>query len=374
MDHKRVCKLRKSLYGLKQSSRCWNERFIKSLRAFNLNQSEADPCVFISVDIKVMLYLAIYIDDGLVVSSDKVLADKLINHLQKEFKIKISPLSLFLGMQVNRQVDGSIFIRQEQYLNRLLERFHIGANSVTIPADNHQSFGDYNDEDRERGNFPFREAVGSLSFIANVSRPDIAYAVNSIAQFCEEPLKVHWNAVKRIFKYLKGTRNFGITFNAGADCSRIVAYSDADFAGETHSRKSTTGFVLKLGTGPVLWGSRRQRSVALSTTESEYVAASETVREIIWAQRLLVELAGKIVKKPILRMDNQSVMKLIRNPEFHRRSKHIEIKFHFVRSKYAEEFVLEYINTRNQEADILTKRLARATFEALRMKLNVHSK
>lgn len=372
----KVCKLKRSLYGLKQSSRCWNERFIKSLKAFNLKQSEADPCVFVSDDIRVTLYIAIYIDDGLVVSSDKISADKLIKHLQREFEIKISPLGLFLGMQINRQVDGSIFVGQQQYLGKVLERFHMErANSVTIPADNHQSLGDYSDEGHESRNFPFREAVGSLLFIANVSRPDIAYAVNSIAQFSEKPLKAHWNAVKRIFKYLKGTRDFGIIFNSGADCSKIVAYSDADFAGETHSRKSTTGYVLKLGKSPFLWGSRRQRSVALSTMESEYVAASETVREIVWAQRLFIELAGKTVKKPILRMDNQSAIKLIRNPEFHRRSKHIEIKFHFVRDKYAEkEFILEYVNTKDQEADILMKPLARVMFEGLRAKLNVYSK
>lgn len=153
----------------------------------------------------------------------------------------------------------------------------------------------------------------------------------------------------------------------------MFAFSDADFAGDVNSRKSTSGYCFTINGGIISWCSEKQKSVSLSTTESEYIEASQAVKELIWIDRLLKNLDGNI-SIPLLLMDNQSAIKLIKNPEFHKRTKHIDVRFHFVREKYAEKFFnLKYVNTKEQLADIFTKPLPKVIFESLREKLNIVS-
>lgn len=152
----------------------------------------------------------------------------------------------------------------------------------------------------------------------------------------------------------------------------LVAFSDADFAGDKQTRKSTSGYIIKLGNAPIMWGSQKQRSVALSTTESEYVAASQTTKELIWISRLLRDLIDIKIKTPIMYIDNQSAIRLVKNPELHKRSKHIDVKYHFVRQHYEEGmFEPYYIHTDEQIADICTKPLSKVRFEKLRNKLGI---
>lgn len=164
-------------------------------------------------------------------------------------------------------------------------------------------------------------------FLATATRPDIAFAVNNASRHLQDPKPCHWTAVKRIFKYIKGTCGFGTEFKSQLPISLSI-YSDADYAGDLDTRRSTTGSVIIIGGGPISWCSQRQATVALSTTEAEYVAASQTLKELIWVKQLLREVAPA-VGVPQLRIDNQSAIKLIRNPEFHKITKHIDIKYHF---------------------------------------------
>lgn len=373
----KICKLRKALYGLKQSARCWNRKFVDSLKKFKLTATSEDPCVFVSHNENEILILAIYIDDGLIASTSSSKITSLLQHLSTALRIIASPLSTFLGMEIEQYEDGSIFANQAAYARKVLDRFRMDdANSVAIPADQHTSLSleDPSLED-EVVHVPYKEAVGSLLFLATVTRPDIAYSVSAVSQYAEAPRKLHWNAVKRILKYVKGTVTHGIWFPGEHEKIRINAYSDADFAGDKRTRKSTSGFIVKVADATVVWGSQKQKSVALSTMESEYIAASQTSKELIWSDRLLKTLVTSKVEVPIIHIDNQSAINFIKNPQISRNSKHIEVRYHFVKDHYErKDFEIEYVNTNEQIADIMTKPLSKQRFEYLRSKINVISK
>jgi len=179
--------------------------------------------------------------------------------------------------------------------------------------------------------------------------------------------------VKRILKYLKGTADYGLYYST-AQSDHLKAFSDADYAGDVNTRKSITGYVLKLGESTVAWSSQKQKSVALSTTEAEYMAASQTVKEIIWVKSLLNSFALFQNLSTTLYLDNKNAEKLIRNPEFHQRSKHIDVRYHFVRDAYrTNEFTLEHIPSRDQQADLMTKPLTKAILETQKRMLNIIS-
>lgn len=208
-------------------------------------------------------------------------------------------------------------------------------------------------------------------YLAMGRRPDIAFALSTVSQYLESPAKIHWNAVKRILKYLKGTVDYGLTYKTDVDL-KLLAFSDADYAGDIKTRRTTTGYVFKLGECTISWCSQKQKVVALSTTESEYIAAAQTIEELIWLERLMRQITSDRIERPTVKLDNQSTTKLLRNPEFHKRSKHIDVKYHFAREKIQEGlFNLEYVPTNEQQADILTKPLMREQFCYIRRQLNV---
>lgn len=285
----RVCKLIKSLYGLKQASRCWNEKFSNFIKKFNFKQSEVDPCVFIQITSKCETYLAIYIDDGLIASNNNESIASIIEYLQKEFEIKVFEAECYLGLQIERRSNGAIFLHQENYAKKVLARFSMeNCNSVTTPADPNQVLSS---SEIKSTQYPYRQAVGSLMYLAVATRPDISYAVGIVSRFLEHPTEEHANAVKRIMRYIKGHITYGINFESVTNLPlSFCIYSDADYAGDIDSRKSTSGYMFMLSNGIISWASERQKSVALSTTESEYVAASTAIREMVWLQHLLKEL------------------------------------------------------------------------------------
>lgn len=364
----KVCKLLKSLYGLKQASRCWNKKFSAFLKKYQFKQSDADPCVFVNIKNKYTTYLAI--DDGLIASNNSNFVDSIMKHLQAEFDIKVFEADCYLGLQIVREPNGSIILHQMSYLKKVLLRFNMdNCNSVTTPAEANHVLS-RNDEKRAT-NFPYREAVGSLMYLAVATRPDISYAVGSVSRFLENPSEEHVSAVKRILRYLKGHQTFGIHFMNITNLS-LFAFSDADFAGDIDTRRSTTGYMYTFGSGIICWASERQKSVALSTAESEYVAASMAIRELMWLRLLLNELQPSHVCVPDLFVDNESAIKLIKNPVLHKRTKHIDVKFHFIREKYrAKLFNVKEIPTNEQTADIFTKPLCRVKFEKFREMMGI---
>lgn len=316
-----------------------------------------------------------HVDDGLLEFKDKSNFEKIIGSLKQLFEVKIADSGIFLGMEIVCKHDSSILIHQRNYAEKIVKRFRMtDANEVAVPTDPHQNLSMFKEKPENNTTLksPYREAIGSLLFLAKVSRPDIMYAVINASQFMQSPGKAHWNNVKRIIKYIKGTLGYGLEFKKNNDLSRMKVYSDADYAGDLRDRKSTTGFLLQIGEGTIVWGTRKQKTVALSTTESEYIAGCEAVKEIIWFTGLMKELHQENTEIPVLYMDNQSALKLVKNPEFHSRTKHIDIKHHFIRERFEKgEFNVMYIETKKQKADILTKPINKKDFEYLRELIGV---
>ncbi|CAK9829675.1 Retrovirus-related Pol polyprotein from transposon TNT 1-94 [Anthophora retusa] len=244
------------------------------------------------------------------------------------------------------------------------------SNSVSVPAEpglhlTQLSQPKTENEKRRMQDIPYREAIGSLLFAARVSRPDIEYAVNQASQFIANYGRGHWEAVKRILRYLKGTIDYGIVYgNSGSD-RQLIGYTDADYAGCTDTRKSTSGFIFLLNGGAVSWSSQKQRVVALSTTEAEYIAVATGTKEAIWLRRMISELGYKS-DKVAMYVDNQSAIKLTGNPEYHKRTKHIDVRFHFVRDVVESgEIDVAYVKTNEKLADIFTKPLTKQRFNYL---------
>lgn len=366
----KVCKLIKGLYGLKQASRCWNHKFKHFIEVFGFQSCKSDPCVFVSYRKDILIVLAIHVDDGLIIADDIGAINCVMKHLQDKFEMKVMDLGCFLGLQIERNDDGSIFIHQAAYAKRVLSRIEmVECTPVMTPSDPNQPMCSF--ENSESSKFPYRELIGSLMYLAVATRPDIAHAVGIVSRYLEKPTTTHERAAKRILKYIKGTINFGIFFPSN-DETLLSGYSDADYAGDSDMRRSTSGFVFMFGGSVISWNSERQKSVSLSTTESEYIAASNTVRELVWLRKFFDEILPNGLGKIDFYMDNQSAIRLVKNPEFHKRSKHIDVRYHFIREKYEEGlFLLNYIPTQEMIADAFTKSLPAKQFISIRTAMNV---
>jgi hypothetical protein len=324
-----VFRLKRSLYGPKQAPRCWNKRFLSFTEKAGLKNSTADPCLFYRTQEDSFLNVAIYVDDGLVVGNKDEEIEVFLR-LMQEFRITVGSLENFIGMQIKCQSDWSIFVSQDGYTNKILQKFSMAeARGVSTPA-SHKGSDNHKDI---RGKAPYREAAGSLMYLAAATRPDTAFAVNKVARVMDKPAEKDWNNVKRIFRYLQSTSNYGLRYTRGS--AKLKVFSDADFAGDKVTRHSTTGIIAMFDGGAMSWTSQLQRMTALSTTEAKIIAASEGAKELVWLKRLLSELLPDFVREtPVLYTDNASAIKLTKNPEYHKRSKHIEVRHFYVRERY----------------------------------------
>ena len=375
----KVCRILKGLYGLKQSARSWNTTFSAFLRAYSLLQSSADPCIFYSTTTP-RLILALWVDDGLAMCQDKTLLSKMIAHLRTTFEITVGDADVYVGLHITRDIAArKLYIDQQRFTETILVKYGFqDSNTVSTPCDPHVPLSNppAGDTDAIIPLFPYQEIVGSLLYLATHSRPDIAHAVSVVAQFASNFREIHCTAVKRILKYLRGTTDFALCYSGdSSDLHSLTAFSDADYAGDPTDRKSRSGSILFLNGGPVIWLSRKQPCTATSTTESEYVAASLTSKEVVWARRLLADLGFSQSSPTPLYSDNQSAIRLVQNPEFHKRTKHIDVLFHLIREFQARgEISVSYVPTRLQLADILTKALTPEIFHKLRSALNLSKK
>lgn len=323
-----VCRLKKALYGLKQASRCWNLKLDHFLQDLGFQQCQADRCVYVGRFENQMVLIAVYVDDGIVLAEDDKIIMRIINEIEQAFQVTVGKLEYFLGMEIKRdEENGSIFIHGTSYIDRLIKKFNMeDAKPKSIPADPNVILT-YNVEKEEKDfqeeNIPYREAIGSLMFAALTTRPDIMYVTNLLSRFQTNYNRNHWKALKCIIRYLKETRDFGILYNKQHDSRQLIGYSDADYANDRDTRRSTTGYVFMMCGGPITWTCQRQKSVSLSTTEAEYIAGSNASRETVWLRQLLLEIGHEQTDATTLYIDNQSTIKLIQNPVFHKRSKHI---------------------------------------------------
>lgn len=338
----------------------WNKTLTKFLKKKGLEQIKSDKCIFRNK--QGTLFLAIYVDDGL-------LSVKLIFELRSEFDKTITENPTdYLHIEISRG-ENEIRLSQTGYIQNLIRDFNMcDAKTMATPMDSENSLGEPLVNGDSKLKFPYRSAVGTILYLSNKTRPDIAFATGFVSRHLEKPTKKDVQTVKRVVRYLKGTSNEGITFQKSGNI-HLTAYADSDFAGDLETRRSTTGYIIFLGNSPVCWASRRQQTVSVSTTEAELIAACDCVKELMYMINLLKELTD-VTAQPILRVDNQGTIKLALGGSFSRRTKHIDIRYHFITEKLDEKlFKIEYIVTKEQLSDIFTKPLPRVQFDYLKYKI-----
>jgi len=360
----KILKLKKAIYGLKQAPLRWNIRFTNFLFKKGFVSLNSEQCLFKKKNNEIIL--AIYVDDGLLVGSDIEEINKILIELASEFKIKVSRnTKMFVGHEIKTEED-CLILSQEEYIKKILIQSGMeNAKPVKIPLQQ----GENTKTIPKTKCYPYREMVGSLLYASTKTRPDIAFAVNYVSRSVEEPTEEKIKDVKHILKYLNSNLNRGIQYKKNKNINLLQAYSDADFAGDIETRRSTTGYIIFLAGGPISWCSRKQPIIAQSTTEAEYVAAAECCKELIYLKTLLEELICEEVHIE-LNIDNQSAISLIKNGIINKRSKHIDVKFRFIHELVKDRIIrLKYCPTSEQIADILTKPLAATNFIKFRDKI-----
>ena len=363
-----VCKLKRSIYGLKQSPRCWNQTLDTHLKKMGFVQSTSDPCIYTSSS-EELLILGIYVDDIVIAGESEKKIAEVKSALAKRFQVKdMGELHYFLGVSVKQNPKtGETWIGQPMYTQTILQKFGMeNAKTVSTPVDSSTKLLKATEKCEMTDPVLYQSAVGSLLYLSSWTRPDITYAVSNVSRFCKNPTKQHWTAVKRILRYLKGTPNHGLLYTKN-DPKNCVGYSDADWAGDVNDRKSTSGYLFKMSGAPVSWKSKKQSCVALSTAEAEYMALSSAAQEATWIRQLTKDLQNGPTRPTVIHEDNQSAICMAKNPQFHGRTKHIEIKYHFIREKVHDGIIeLKYCKTNDMIADILTKGLSFEKFARLR--------
>ncbi|UYV71448.1 hypothetical protein LAZ67_8003257 [Cordylochernes scorpioides] len=364
----KVCRLKKAIYGLKQAGIVWHEKLDNELKNLGLKQLQSDNCVYIKHDEGILL-VAIYVDDLIIAAEREDTLKSFKESMKRIFKIKdLGGINCCLGIRIQMKEDGSISIDQERYIEELLAKYRMKeAKPISTPMDSNSKLtkiSSIEGENEPVKKVEYQSLIGSLIYLSVSTRPDIAYAVSALGQFSNDPRRQHWNAAKRVLRYLKGTSCLRITYRKSNEA--LHGYADADWGGNLVDRKSHTGIVYFLARGPIAWESKKQQTVILSSTESEYIALCEAGKEAVYLRALLDEMGfGELLNGPtVLKTDNQGAQQLARNPVYHARTKHIDIKWHYIRSICSDGLV-EVVHTPTQEnvADILTKGLPGFLYE-----------
>lgn len=356
-----VCKLIKSLYGLKQAPRQWYLKFDSFMMKNGYTRSAMDHCCYFKQFDSSYIILLLYVDDMLIAGSNMREINRLKRQMSEEFEMKdMGAAKQILGMSIIRdRSEGTLKLSQEKYIEKLLQKFSVqDAKTRSTPLATHFNLTKKQSPKMDEGKkdmakVPYASAVGSLMYAMVCTRPDIAHAVGVVSRFMSNPGREHWEAVKWLLRYLKGTSKVALCFSKKDVI--LEGFSDADLGGCLDTRKSTTGYIFTLGGTAVSWMSRLQKSVALSTTEAEYMAISEASKEMIWLKNFLEEL-GKKQADSALYSDSQSAIHLAKNPVFHARTKHIQLRYHFTRELISNGTLsLKKILGSKNPADMLTK-------------------
>lgn len=352
-----VCKLKRALYGLKQAGRQWHNRLTQKLTSMGLLVVKREPCMYFATNKSQLLIVVIYVDDLLIASQDVDWIDATKRNLAEDFELRdFGRVKFCLGIEIN-QTSDAISMSQAAYTRELLRRFRMqDCNSVTTPMEVGVKLVKTDGRCNAGESRPYRELIGALIYLSMATRPDITNAVAKLAQFCDFPGEVHWRAAKRILRYLKGTVDLGLVYHK-TDL-RIVGYSDAEWGGCEVDRRSFSGYNFTLGGAAISWKSQKQPTAALSSTEAEYMALTEAAKEAMYLRGILNELEILEVIDVVVYVDNQGAEYLAHYPMFHKRTKHIDIKYHFVRDAVNRgEVTLRHLPTGDMVADIFTKPL-----------------
>jgi len=358
-----VLRLNRAVYSTKQGGRVWYEDVCGTMAEMGYTRIEADHAVFIRRRGDILSIIALYVDDFKLVGppdSDDIRKDK--ETLKRKYQMTdLGEISWILGIHVTRdREEGWIALSQQKYLEEVLERFDkANVHPISTPSlPNHHLVRLPSPEVDVKH---FQQALGALMYLMLGTRPNIAYTVAALGRHAANPGTEHQHALDCLFRYLRGTSDYKLVYHRGVSGGdSILGYVDADWGSEVNDRKSTLGYVFTLSGGAILWSSKKQSAVALSSTEAEYIAGAHAAKEAIWLGRLFTGLQQPSSFPIPLHINNQSAIAIAKNPEFHDRTKHINICYHFLRHKVESgDITLDYVPTNDQPADVLTKGLAR---------------
>ena len=366
-----VYRLHKALYGLKQAPRAWFGRIETHFIREGFQRCHSEQTLFTkSGEGGKILIVSVYVDDLIFTGDDELMMADFKRSMMREFDMSdLGRMRFFLGIEVLQNSDG-IYICQRKYALEVLGRFGMeeskAVRSPIVPGCKM-----YRDEDGDRiDETLYKQIVGSFMYLT-ATRPDMMFVVSLISRYMSRPTELHMKVAKRALRYLKGSINYGIFYKRGG-AEELMAFTDSDYAGDVEDRRSTSGHVFLMGAGAVAWSSRKQPLVTLSTTEAEFVAAAACACQAIWMRRILKMIGYSQESSTTVRCDNSSAIKLSKNPVMHGRSKHIDVRYHFLRDLTKDGVVeLVHCGTQDQVADIMTKPLKLDAFLKLTKLLGV---
>ncbi|KAK2452145.1 putative mitochondrial protein [Trifolium repens] len=367
-----VFRLRKSLYRLKQASRNWYSKLSQSLINYGFQESNADHSLFTYTKEDKFMVVLVYVDDLVIAGNDGSTCNEFKQYLKRCFHMKdLGSLKYFPGLVLARGAVG-LFICQRKYtLDILSECKMLDCKPSSFPMEQNQKLAldtgpMFADPSR------YRRLVGRLIYLT-ITRPEITYSVHILSQFMQAPHQAHWDAAMRVLRYLKSSPGQGIILPKDNDL-QLVGFCDSDWASCPLTRRSTTGYLMKLGPAPISWKTKKQTTVSKSSSEAEYRAMNQVVSEFIWLRSLLSSLQIHYDCPTVLHCDNQAAIQIAANPVFHERTKRIETDCHFIRTHLQRDIIsTTYVHTTKQQADIFTKALASTQFQDLTVKLGVQN-
>lgn len=366
-----VYRLNKALYGLCQAPRAWYSKLNMCLEELGFNKCPYEHAVYTKREGNEVLIIGVYVDDILVTGTHVGNILKFKKQMGKEFDMSdLGKMSYYLGLEVDQR-RGYTELRQTAYAKKLLDKAGLAnCNAVKYPMESRLQLGK-DEQGKAVNSTQFKSLVGGLRYLVH-TRPNIAFSVGMVSRFMERPTTLHMNAVKRILRYIKGTLNYGLIYSKGTGNYLLGGYSDSDLGGNIEDKKSTGGMAFYLDESLITWVSQKQRCVALSSCEAEFMAATAAACQGVWLGKLLSRITDTKVYPVVIYIDNKSAIDLAKNPFFHGRSKHIDIRYHFIRECVERrEIVIKHVSTREQRADVLTKAMTAEKFEKMRSLLGI---
>lgn len=366
-----VWELRRGLYGMPQGGRTWNKTMNSHLEAVGFAHVPSEVCLYARHSREGTVFTGVHVDDFLYASSSDAARDQFVTLLGDKWTItNLGEARFCIGIALERNLAAcTISLSQTALIDKILVTFRLSECSpVSTPMDpglKLQRPSSSADHDAA-AHLPYRALVGSLNYLAVGTRPDIAYAVQQLAQFLDCYASVHWEAAKRVARYLKGTRDLKLTLG-GAHTARLLGFTDSDWARCPETRRSIGGYCFNLGSGAISWAARKQKTVSDSSTEAEYIAAADAAKECVWLRSVLAAFSLLTPGATPLYADNRGAIILSDDSSFHARTKHIDIKHHILRDFTSKQLLsLHFIPSTNNVADIFTKPLAFPLFSKFR--------
>lgn len=339
---------------------------------YGFEQSLCDYSLFTYEKGTVRLHILVYVDDLIITGSCDKATQDFKDYLSACFHMKdLGPLKYFLGIEVARNESGFYLCQRKYALDIIAETGLLGAKPASFPLEQNHHLA-LSTSPLLCDPTPYRRLLGRLIYLG-VTRPDLAFAVHTLAQFMQAPRRDHWLAALRVVRYLKSDPGQGILLRSDNNF-QITGWCDSDYATCPLTRRSVTGYFVQLSDSPVSWKTKKQKTVSRSSAEAEYRALAFLVQELIWLKRMLRTLGVRHDQPMLVRCDSKSAIHIATNPVFHERTKHIELDCHFVRDEVLTRNIqLSHVDTQSQLADIFTKPIGRDDFWHFRFKLGIHN-